>query len=55
VASALLREESRGGHFRSDFPESRESWRVHSVLQNGVAPWRVATLASVEELAHAAD
>jgi L-aspartate oxidase len=55
VASALLREESRGGHFRSDFPESRESWRAHSVLQNGVAPWRVATLAPVAELAHAAD
>jgi L-aspartate oxidase len=55
MASALLREESRGGHFRSDFPESREAWRAHSVLQNGAAPWRVATLAPVQELAHAAD
>ncbi|MBX3289512.1 MAG: L-aspartate oxidase [Acidobacteria bacterium] len=29
--AALWREESRGGHFRSDFPESDPSWRVHSV------------------------
>jgi L-aspartate oxidase len=28
---ALWREESRGGHFRSDFPEQREEFRVHSV------------------------
>ncbi len=55
VASALLREESRGGHFRSDFPEPRETWRTHSVLQNGGASWQVATLAPVRELAHAAD
>jgi L-aspartate oxidase len=55
VASALLREESRGGHFRNDFPESRAVWRAHSVLQNGAVPWRVATLAPAWELAHAAD
>ena len=29
--AALWREESRGGHFRSDFPEQREEWRVHSI------------------------
>ncbi len=28
---ALWREESRGGHFRTDFPEQVEKWRVHSV------------------------
>lgn len=33
--AALWREESRGGHFRSDFPESIEKWRVHSVQKNG--------------------
>jgi len=29
--AALWREESRGGHFRSDYPERDEKWRVHSV------------------------
>jgi len=28
--AALWREESRGGHFRTDFPEPDEKWRVHS-------------------------
>lgn len=30
--SALLREESRGVHYREDFPEERDSFRKHSVL-----------------------
>jgi L-aspartate oxidase len=29
--AALWREESRGGHFRTDFPEKSERWRVHSI------------------------
>jgi L-aspartate oxidase len=31
--SALWREESRGAHYRIDFPERDERWRVHSVVQ----------------------
>lgn len=31
--SAFLREESRGAHFRSDFPEKKEAWKKHIVLQ----------------------
>jgi L-aspartate oxidase len=30
---ALAREESRGGHFRSDFPVSREEFRRPSVVR----------------------
>ena len=33
--AALWREESRGGHFRSDFPERRENWKVHSIQKLG--------------------
>jgi L-aspartate oxidase len=31
--TALVRTESRGGHFRSDFPEARESWRRHLAVE----------------------
>ncbi|MGC2237507.1 MAG: L-aspartate oxidase [Pyrinomonadaceae bacterium] len=31
ATAALWREESRGGHFRTDFPETKEDWRVHSI------------------------
>jgi L-aspartate oxidase len=33
--AALLRQESRGAHFRSDFPEPREEWRRHIVFRQG--------------------
>jgi L-aspartate oxidase len=32
---ALGREESRGAHFRTDFPTERESWHRHQVLVRG--------------------
>ncbi|MGD9562986.1 MAG: L-aspartate oxidase [Pyrinomonadaceae bacterium] len=35
--AALWREESRGAHFRTDFPESKEEWRHHSVQRVGTA------------------
>jgi len=35
ATAALWREESRGGHFRTDFPERREKFRVHSIQQIG--------------------
>ncbi len=39
ASAALWREESRGGHFRSDFPEQHEEWRVHSIqrLDTGIS------------------
>ena len=33
--AALWREESRGGHYRSDFPDQREEFRVHSIQKMG--------------------
>jgi L-aspartate oxidase len=33
--AALWREESRGGHFRTDFPEQHEEFRVHSIQSTG--------------------
>jgi L-aspartate oxidase len=33
--AALWREESRGGHFRTDFPERREEFHVHSIQRAG--------------------
>ena len=35
AAAALLREESRGAHYRRDFPEPREEWRRHLVFRAG--------------------
>ena len=32
AAAALQRQESRGGHFRSDFPETVEAWRQRTFL-----------------------
>ena len=32
VEGALLRQESRGSHFRMDFPETSESWQKHIIL-----------------------
>jgi L-aspartate oxidase len=32
---ALAREESRGGHYRSDFPEKRAEFQKHSILREG--------------------
>ena len=36
---ALAREESRGGHFRIDFPFESEAFARHSVLGAGDEPW----------------
>ncbi|CAN5459144.1 L-aspartate oxidase [soil metagenome] len=35
TAGALWREESRGGHFRNDFPEREERFRIHSIQKLG--------------------
>lgn len=35
ATAALWREESRGGHYRTDFPDQHDEWRVHSVQALG--------------------
>jgi len=30
--AALIREESRGAHFRSDFPQKKPEWQHHVVF-----------------------
>lgn len=41
VRGALVREESRGGHFRSDFPTPRAHWRNRHVVhhKDAAEPW----------------
>jgi succinate dehydrogenase/fumarate reductase flavoprotein subunit len=37
AASALFREESRGAHFRTDFPETDDArFRGHTLLEGGI-------------------
>ncbi|HEU5013626.1 MAG TPA: L-aspartate oxidase [Roseiflexaceae bacterium] len=52
VTGALLREESRGAHFRTDFPQSDEAWRVHIVQQRDAAPHTASSVGDV--VSHAA-
>ncbi|MDJ0701678.1 MAG: L-aspartate oxidase [Leptolyngbyaceae cyanobacterium MO_188.B28] len=33
LKSALFRTESRGGHYRSDFPKTDPAWRVHTLVE----------------------
>jgi L-aspartate oxidase len=42
--SALIRDESRGGHFRRDYPTARRSWvKRHVELRKGVKRWTFRT------------
>ncbi|HEY9853036.1 MAG TPA: L-aspartate oxidase [Leptolyngbyaceae cyanobacterium] len=34
LKSAAFRQESRGGHYRIDFPRSDSDWQVHTLIQN---------------------
>ncbi|MBD2101343.1 L-aspartate oxidase [Leptolyngbya sp. FACHB-261] len=36
LKSALYRTESRGAHFRQDYPDSQVSWQVHTLVQGQV-------------------
>jgi len=34
LKSAAFRKESRGGHYRSDYPEAVNEWQVHTMIQD---------------------
>lgn len=40
VEAALVREESRGVHYRGDFPETDPAWRYHLNFRRGFEMWR---------------
>lgn len=49
LAAAAAREESRGAHFRSDFPHSRPQWQAHTVVSRagiGLAPLAASPVAA---------
>jgi L-aspartate oxidase len=46
ATAALWREESRGGHFRSDFPEPLDTWLVHSIQSQQAPITGIRTLAA---------
>lgn len=52
--AALMREESRGTHFRMDFPERDPGWRVHIVYRRGAEVARVPVERPVETPGRAA-
>lgn len=37
AASAFARRESRGGHYRSDYPHKSEVFRKHSIVRRDAA------------------
>lgn len=36
LKSALFRTESRGGHYRNDYPETDNDWQVHTLVENDI-------------------
>ena len=49
--AALWREESRGGHYRLDFPRRDDArWRVHSVIQKGAGITRSESVEFASEV-----
>jgi L-aspartate oxidase len=47
LKSAAFRTESRGGHYRTDYPQTVEKWQVHTQVQR--EEWRTSPLLNSEE------
>ncbi|ASC69292.1 L-aspartate oxidase [Halomicronema hongdechloris C2206] len=48
LKSAAFRQESRGGHYRTDFPHTEVSWRTHTLVQ-GTRWWRSQPIMDPDE------
>ncbi|MSQ13214.1 MAG: L-aspartate oxidase [Dehalococcoidia bacterium] len=46
VEGALVRQESRGAHYRTDFPEPRKEWELHTVFVGEERGWHQPSCAS---------
>lgn len=44
LGAALWRQESRGAHFRADYPETSDAWQVHTLIEG--AHWSAQPLAT---------
>jgi L-aspartate oxidase len=44
LESSAFRTESRGGHYRIDYPDTQSSWQVHTLVQGGMALRKAETL-----------
>ena len=51
ISAALFREESRGGHFRTDAPASQPFWKRHSLQRrgHGIATTRVGNAMAIND------
>jgi succinate dehydrogenase/fumarate reductase flavoprotein subunit len=47
--SALERTESRGAHFREDFPEEDENWRKHIQTRLSAGEIKISRIVSIED------
>ena len=47
LKSAAFRTESRGGHYRTDYPQTSEDWQVHTQVQGET--WQTAPLLNAKE------